>query len=271
MIQFRNVSFSYSRDKDLSAKVLNNLSLDIREGEYVCMMGRNGCGKSTLARCMNGLLQPNEGTITIDDLLTSDISNHNALRKKVGLVFQNPENQLVSTTVEREVAFGLENMGVSSKTMQHVVPAVLERFHLSQYQYHPPHLLSGGEKQRLALAAVLAMNPKYLVLDEPTSMLDSLSRQELLAILREIKESNNERRTSEQITIVFITQFPEEALEADRLIIIHEGSVMFDDAPDVVFQNVEKLREIGLSAPIEFEIALVMARTGKPIELIRDF
>lgn len=271
MVSFKDVSFEYQYVNQSAISVLNQLTLEIREGEYVAMMGRNGSGKSTLAKCFNGLLHPTAGSVSIDESDTSNSAELSTIRRKVGIVFQNPDNQIVSTTVEREVAFGLENIGVDYKTMHSVVPAVLERFHLQQYSNHPPHLLSGGEKQRLALAAVMAMNPKYLILDEPTSMLDPASRRELLDIVREIKLANINKRTSEQISIVLITQFPEEALEADRLIILEQGRIMFDDSPRVVFQNVSQLTEIGLQVPIEFEIGQLLAERGKSIDSIWDF
>jgi energy-coupling factor transport system ATP-binding protein len=271
MIRFHDVSFEYPGNKNSPSRVIDQLSLTIQDGQYIAIMGPNGSGKSTLAKCFNGLLLPTGGIIEVDGLNTSDLTHLAAIRQKVGIVFQNPENQIVSTSVEREVAFGLENIGVDPKVMHQVVPAILERFHLSHYQLHPPHLLSGGEKQRLALAAVMAMNPKYLVLDEPTSMLDPSSREELLKIIQEIRAANTHKQAIEQITTVLITQFPEESLAAERLIILEQGRILFDDSPQQVFQNIDQLHAIGLQAPIEFEIGPLLAKHGIPTDLLQNF
>ena len=270
MIRLDNIVFDYTNN-EIQKRVLDQISFDIREGEYISLMGRNGSGKSTLARCLNGLLLPTEGFINVDGNLTSDAESLINIRRKVGMVFQDPDNQIVSTTVEREIAFGLENIGVSFSTMQNVVPAVLEKFNLTKYKKYPPHLLSGGEKQRLALAAVMAMNPEYLILDESTSMLDPASRQELLNILAEIKNDNKNKKIAEQITIILITQFPEETIDTDRLLIIDNGKIIFDDLPDIVFQNVEQIQNIGLDVPIEFEIREFLLKKGLSIEPLRDF
>ncbi|OQX94879.1 energy-coupling factor transporter ATPase, partial [candidate division KSB1 bacterium 4572_119] len=165
MIKIKDINFSYTPEKTGDHKAINLLSLTIREGEFIALMGHNSSGKTTLARCLNGLLFPQSGHILVDEMDTNHQDNIIPIRKKVGMVFQNPDNQIVSTSVEREVAFGLENLGVPTETIHQVVAAILDRFQLSDYRRHPPHLLSGGEKQRLALASVLAMNPKYLVLD----------------------------------------------------------------------------------------------------------
>ncbi|NOZ62716.1 MAG: ATP-binding cassette domain-containing protein, partial [Calditrichaeota bacterium] len=234
MIEIKDVSLIYEVDPE-PVTALENVNLTIREGEFLAIMGPNGSGKTSLVRCLNALLLPSLGKITIDGLDTQKLENHLPVRKKVGMVFQNPDNQIVSTSVEREIAFGLENLGVPTETMHQIVDTILLQFHLEQYRHHPPHLLSGGEKQRLALASVLAMNPKYLVLDEPTSMLDPQGREELLQLLKEIKADNAHKKITEQITIIFVTQFPEEAELTDRLIIMNKGEIAYDDAPDVVF------------------------------------
>lgn len=271
MIQIRDISYFYSSDLDYQIPALKNINLQIREGECISIMGPNSSGKTTLARCLNGLLVPQSGEVIIDGLSTNDKTNILPIRRKVGMVFQNPDNQMVSTTVEREIAFGLENLGVPTETIHEVVTASLERFYLTEYRLYPPHLLSGGEKQRVALASVLAMNPKYLVLDEPTSMLDPRGRRELLNLLAEIKLDNARKKIMDQITVIFITQFPEEALEADRLIVMEKGSIVGDDDPKTVFQNVMKLREIGLEAPVEFEIMPLLLEKGYSLELFEEF
>ena len=271
MIEIQDVSYYYGSENENQVRALDRINLQIREGEYVAIMGHNSSGKTTFARCLNALLIPQSGKVIVDQLSTSEEQNILPIRKKVGMVFQNPDNQIVSTTVEREIAFGLENLGVPVETMQNVVAAILERFDLTQYRAYPPHLLSGGEKQRVALASVLAMNPKYLVLDEPTSMLDPKGRHDLLDLLSEIKTDNLEKRTTDQITIILVTQFPEEALEADRLIIMEKGKIIFDDRPKIVFQNVEKLKETGLDVPVEFEIIPLLIEMGYSSSLFHDF
>jgi len=273
MIQFKDVSFEYKNDQaDLSRLALDHISLEIREGEFVTIMGRNGSGKSTFARCMNALFIPTSGDVLIDGMSTSNRDDIIDIRRKVGMVFQNPDNQIVSTTVEREIAFGLENLGVDTNVMHEVVEASLHRFRLEHYRKHPPHLLSGGEKQRLALASVMAMNPKYIIFDEPTAMLDPISQRELLNILYEIKKDNSHKKTTDQITIILITQFPEETLKSDRLIILNKGNIAYDDKPGFVFQNINEIRELGLEVPIEFEVKKMLVEhkgyTSEELNLI---
>ena len=270
MIRVKNVVFNYdTNNSSESRNTLNNINLEVREGEYVSIMGHNSSGKTTLVRCLNGLLIPKQGEVFVDELNSSNYADILAIRKKVGMVFQNPENQIVSTTVEREIAFGLENVGVSTKIMHHVVDGTLKRFHLEHYRKHPPHLLSGGEKQRLALAAVMAMNPKYLILDEPTSMLDPKSRKELLNLLFEIKRDNKHLKTTAQKTLILITQFSEEALEADRLIVMDKGNIVYDDTPDVVFQNVKEVLECDLR--LERQAVSILREAIAYMESVNDY
>lgn len=271
MIDIQNISYYYESPSAEKIRALHQVNLQIREGEYVAIMGHNSSGKTTLARCLNALLIPQAGEVVVDGLATGDEKNILPIRKKVGMVFQNPDNQIVSTTVEREIAFGLENLGVPTETIHQVVTSILDRFDLAPYRNHPPHLLSGGEKQRVALAAVLAMNPKYLVLDEPTSMLDPKGRRELLTLLGEIKSDNFEKPIIDQVTIIFITQIAEEALAADRLIIMRQGNILFDDHPKIVFQNVEKMKRIGLEVPIEYEAMPLLVELGYSTRLFEQF
>ncbi|UCE05585.1 MAG: energy-coupling factor transporter ATPase [bacterium] len=271
MIDIQDISYYYASEEDGQFPALDQVNLQIREGEYIAVMGHNSSGKTTLARCLNGLLIPQKGKVLIDRLATNQKENILPIRKKVGMVFQNPDNQIVSTTVEREIAFGLENLGVPTETIQQVVDAIMERFDLTQYRKYPPYLLSGGEKQRVALASVLAMNPKYLVLDESTSMLDPKGRHELIDLLAEIKSDNKEKKITDQITIILITQFPGEALEADRLIVMENGTIVFDDEPKIVFQNVDRLKKIGLEVPVEFEIMPLLLEKGYGLEILENF
>jgi energy-coupling factor transport system ATP-binding protein len=271
MIDIRNISYCYDSHRAEKIPALHQLNLQIREGEFIAVMGHNSSGKTTLARCLNALLIPQTGEVVIDGLATCDEQNILSIRKKVGMVFQNPDNQIVSTTVEREIAFGLENLGVPMETIHQVVTSILDRFDLTRYRNYPPHLLSGGEKQRVAVASVLAMNPKYLVLDEPTSMLDPKGRRELLTLLAEIKSDNAAKPTIDQITMILITQIPEEALQSDRLIIMEKGTIIFDDHPKIVFQNVGKIKAIGLAVPIEFEIMPLLVEKGYSTKLFEHF
>ena len=231
-------------------RVLQNVDLDIPEGEFVAVMGANGSGKSTLARCLNGLLLPTDGAVLIDGLATTDYQFLPEIRRKVAMLFQNPDNQIVSAMVEREIAFGLENIGLPYEEMHRRVEMMLKRFRLTPFRRKSPHYLSGGEKQRLALAAVLAMEPNYLVLDEPTSLLDPASRSEMVRLFREWHDQANEPRRA----TVLITQFPEEALTADRLVILHQGRIVMNDRPGELLQRTEALAEIGLDSPVQFKL-----------------
>lgn len=244
MIEVSDLAFSFSDNSD----ILNGLSVTIGEGESIGIMGANGSGKTTFVRCLNGLLQPTSGSVCVDGLDASNPENLAKIRRLVGLVFQNPENQIVSTTVEREIAFGLENLGMPYAEMHTVVDEMLEKFNLAPHRTHPPHLLSGGEMQRLALAAVMAMSPKYLIFDEPTSLLDFPARKMVLSLIAEI------HAREKTATTLFVTQYPEEVLFFDRLLILHNGKIMFDSSPQKVFQEADALREIDLNVPIEFEI-----------------
>jgi len=246
MIKISNLIFEYTNGEEKN-RVLNGINLTIRVGECVGLMGPNGSGKTTLARCLNGLLLPTEGEVLIDGLNTNETSKILEIRRSVGMVFQNPENQIVSTTVEREIAFGLENLGVNYDQMHETVDKMLEQFDLQKYRNHPPHLLSGGEMQRLALASVMAMSPKYIVFDEPTSLLDLASRKALLSLISEFHKKT-------QISTFFITQYPEETLTFDRLLVLNQGQIVLDDKPTEIFQKVEELKNLGLEVPAEFEV-----------------
>jgi energy-coupling factor transport system ATP-binding protein len=245
MIHVEHIFFEYA-DHQVPKQILNDVTLSIREGESIAVMGPNGSGKTTFARCLNALLIPGQGLVTVDGLATRDFDNIPEIRRRVGIVFQNPDNQIVSTTVEREVAFGLENLGVPYDEMHQIVDDMLEKFHLQKYRRHSPHHLSGGEKQRLAFAAVMAMKPRYLVMDEPTSLLDPKSRREILQIIRDL----HRHATDPPMTTIFITQFPEEALIADRLIILNQGTVYRDGEPNLIFNKIDDLEYIGLDPPV---------------------
>jgi energy-coupling factor transport system ATP-binding protein len=250
MIQVDHIYFRYHSEDNSPINILDDVSLEIRAGERIAIMGRNGSGKTTFARCLNGLLLPSSGEVRVDDLTTSEANNLAKIRRHVGMVFQNPDNQIVSATVEREIAFGLENLGVSFEEMHEIVERMLFIFNLDKLRKQPPHQLSGGEKQRLALASVMAMQPKYLVLDEPTSLLDPKSRREVLEGISTLSQD-----TENPVATVLITQFPEEALYANRLIVFHQGKIIMDDTPDELFSRHKELEAYGLEVPVKFQIA----------------
>ncbi len=253
MIRISNLVFEYTNGEEKN-RVLDGIDLTIREGESLGLMGPNGAGKTTLARCLNGLLLPTEGEVLVDDMNTNEAAKISEIRRLVGMVFQNPENQIVSTTVEREIAFGLENLGINYERMHETVDKMLEQFDLQKYRNHPPHLLSGGEMQRLALASVMAMSPKYIIFDEPTSLLDLASRKALLSLISEFHKKNQTAENHCQISTIFITQYPEETLTFDRLLVLNQGQIVMDDKPAQVFQKVKELKNLGLEVPAEFEV-----------------
>ena len=238
MIRIRNLSFTHPGN----IPALRHINLDIIPGERLALIGPNGSGKTTLARCFNGLESPQSGQIEVDELAAYPPGDLFEIRKRIGMVFQNPDDQLVATTVESELAFGLENLAIAPEEMHFRVEEALSQFHLEIYRHHPPHRLSGGEKQRLAIAAAMVLRPRYLVLDEPTALIDPQGRREILALLDDLKEEFG-------TTTIHITQLPAEAARADRIIVLHQGCVIYDAAPAAVFQNALKLREIGLEVP----------------------
>ncbi len=254
MIQISNLTFNYPTAHESKSHALNEINLTLKDGESVGLMGANGSGKTTLARCLNGLLLPTSGDVLVDNLNTRDPMDLNEIRRLVGMVFQNPENQIVSTTVEREIAFGLENLGIPHDQMHGIVDQMLLRFDLERYRNHPPHLLSGGEMQRLALASVMAMSPKYLVFDEPTSLLDPGSRRAVLSLISELHGRTSASVSGRRVTSILITQYPEEVLICDRLIVMHRGLILFDSSPAKIFQKVDELKRIGLGVPVEYEV-----------------
>ncbi len=250
MISIHDITFEYVTESRQRRRVLDGISLEIPDGQWVAVLGANGSGKSTLARCLNGLLIPARGDITVDGLNTANAQTLAALRRHVGMLFQNPDNQIVSATVEREIAFGLENMGMAQEAMHRRVEEMLQRFRLQPLRRKSPHYLSGGEKQRLALAAVLAVQPQILVLDEPTSLLDPQSREEMMQLFKEWHDETS----APARTTVLITQFPEEALAADRVLVLSHGRVVMDDRPPLILARTEELNQIGLDAPVSIKV-----------------
>ena len=245
-IKTENLSYRYDGDDGLGSPVLNDLSIEIEEGEFVAVLGHNGSGKSTLAKLLNMILTPVSGKIYIagkditDESMTE--SDTIELRKNVGMVFQNPDNQLVATIVEDDVAFGPENLGVPSEDIRTRVDNALKSVGMSDYARHEPHRLSGGQKQRIAIAGIMAMLPRCIIFDESTAMLDPVGRKE---VMDEIIKLNREQN----ITVIMITHYMEEAAMADRIIVLNDGTAILDGTPEYVFEQEDKLRECGLAIP----------------------
>ena len=258
MIEIKGLHFSYeSENGDTKPKedVLKGIDLNIGQGEFVAVLGHNGCGKSTLAKHINAILLPTEGTVTVDGIDTKDDSRLFDRRPRAGMVFQNPDNQIVSSIVEEDVAFALENLGVPYEEMRKRVDDALKAVDMYEYRMHSPSQLSGGQKQRVAIAGIIAMQPKCIILDEPTAMLDPHGRKEVMAT---IKRMNREQG----VTIVLITHYMDEAAQAERVVVMDKGRVVLDNTPPKVFSQVEFLKGIGLDVPQVTELAWELRRAG---------
>ncbi len=256
MIKVENLHHYYSQGKENETMALDSINLQINEGEFVVVLGHNGCGKSTLAKHLNALLLPSKGQVIVDGLNSEEEKNLWEIRKKVGMVFQNPDNQLVATTVEEDIAFGMENIGIAQEVMVNRITEVLEKVKMTEYRNKPPHLLSGGQKQRIAIAGIIAMRPAYLVLDEPTAMLDPEGRREVIDTILQLNKE-------EGLTIVLITHFMEEAVLADRLILMEQGKIVNEGTPREVFAQVEELKKLRLDIPQITEIAYTLNKIDK--------
>ncbi len=255
MICIDNISFKYD---EAGAYALKNVSLEINSGEMIAIVGHNGSGKSTLAKHLNGLLLPTEGDVRVDGDSTRDENALNSIRRRVGMVFQNPDNQIVTTVVEEDVGFGPENIGVPTEEILERVDEALKAVRMTEYAKSAPHMLSGGQKQRVAIAGILALRPKTLVLDEATAMLDPIGRREVLETVTE----QNKRRG---ITVVMITQYMEEALLCDRVAVMSGGELKMLDTPRNIFKRVDELRALGLDAPIAVSMRDRLIKEGFPI------
>lgn len=255
MICIDNISFKYD---EAGAYALKNVSLEINSGEMIAIVGHNGSGKSTLAKHLNGLLLPTEGDVRVDGDSTRDENALNSIRRRVGMVFQNPDNQIVTTVVEEDVGFGPENIGVPTDEILERVDEALQAVRMTEYAKSAPHMLSGGQKQRVAIAGILALRPKTLVLDEATAMLDPIGRREVLETVSE----QNKRRG---ITVVMITQYMEEALLCDRVAVMSGGELKMLDTPRNIFKRVDELRALGLDAPIAVSMRDRLIKEGFPI------
>lgn len=257
-MEIENLVYSYIQDEDKEIRALDGVNLSIKRGEFVVIIGRNGSGKSTLAKHLNALLLPTSGTVRVNGMDTRDPKHLWKIRQTVGMVFQNPDNQIVSTTVEEDVAFGPENLGVPPDEIRRRVNLALEWVGMSSYLRHAPHLLSGGQKQRVAIAGVLAMRPECIVLDEPTAMLDPSGRREVLDTIRNLNKDDG-------ITVVLITHFMSEAVLGDRVVVMDAGKTVMDDSPRKVFSQVETVRQLHLDVPQVTRLAYELGKCGVSI------
>lgn len=256
IIQCKDITYVYTNIEDAKdIFAISGLNLSISKGEFLVVLGHNGSGKSTLAKHINALLVPTSGTITVDGLNTNNEDNLWEIRKKAGMVFQNPDNQLVATVVEEDVAFGPENIGIESMEIRKRVDESLEKVGMNKFKRHAPHLLSGGQKQRVAIAGVLAMKPECIVFDEPTAMLDPRGRKEVMETIKELNSKYG-------ITIILITHYMDEAVEGDRVIVMDNGKAVMEGKPREIFSNVEKMKEIGLDVPQVTELAYELKKEG---------
>ena len=260
ILKTENLTFRYTTEEGAAPTVLDGVSLSIQPGEFVAVLGHNGSGKSTLAKHFNAILLPSGGKVYVDGMDTCDEEKLLDIRRQVGMVFQNPDNQIVASVVEEDVAFGPENLGVPSAEIRERVDRALAAVGMTDYARHAPHLLSGGQKQRVAIAGVLAMRPRCIVLDEPTAMLDPVGRKEVLDTIRYLNREQG-------ITVVLITHHMDEAAQADRLIVMHDGHIVADDSPALVFQNVDGLRSLGLEVPEPVALLYELRQNGVDVPL----
>lgn len=259
IIEIKDLRFSYPAEEGKEpAEVLKGIDLDIKEGEFTAILGHNGSGKSTLAKHMNAILLPTSGKVIVDGIDTADESRLFELRQQAGMVFQNPDNQIVSSVVEEDVAFALENLGVPYEEMRRRVDEALRAVNMYDYRLHSPAQLSGGQKQRIAIAGIIAMEPKCIILDEPTAMLDPRGRKEIMAV---IKKMNREKG----VTIVLITHYMDEAAQCGRVVVMDKGRIVLDDTPRAVFSHVDKIKKIGLDVPQVTELAWELKKAGYDI------
>ena len=255
-VKAENVQFSYvNSDDEVVKEVLRGVDLEIRQGEFVAVLGHNGSGKSTFAKHLNALLLPTGGSVRVFGMDTADETVTLEIRRAVGMVFQNPDNQIVSNVVEEDVAFAPENLGCPQQEIRRRVDEALKMVGMYDYREHTPHLLSGGQKQRIAIAGVLAMNPKCIIFDEPTAMLDPVGRRDVLRIMHRLCREHG-------TTIVLITHHMEEAIDADRIVVMSDGKVLMDDTPKKVFSRLDELKAIGLSAPDTTELMFELRDEG---------
>jgi len=254
-IKFDNVSFAYELEDEGVVRAVNDFSLNVPEGQFLAVLGHNGCGKSTVAKLINGILVPNKGKVTVEGMDTSDESKTVDIRRTVGMVFQNPDNQIVATIVEDDVAFGPENLGVEPAEIRKAVDNALKAVGMYEFRKREPHRLSGGQKQRVAIAGVIAMNTKCIVMDEPTAMLDPQGRKEVMDTVMKLNKEFG-------ITVILITHYMDEAVKADRVVVMDGGRIALGGTPKEVFRNVEKMKQLGLDVPQATELAYRLRKMG---------
>ena len=255
MIEIKNLVYEY---EEADHPAVGGVDLTIEKGEFVAVLGHNGSGKSTMAKCLNGLFQPTRGDVIVDGMNTKEEKDIWKIRARAGMVFQNPDNQIVATVVEEDVAFGAENLAVEQKELRRRVDDALAAVEMTEYKDDQPHKLSGGQKQRVAIAGILAMNPDYIILDEPTAMLDPRGREEVMkTILRLNKEEGK--------TIILITHFMSEAVQADRVAVMEEGKLVLEGPPREVFNQVNTMKSLGLDVPQVTELAARLKAAGVPL------
>lgn len=255
IISFNHVSFTYESEEKVRVPAVKDVSLNIRKGEFVAVLGHNGSGKSTLAKLTNAILIPDSGTVLVNGMDTSDEDLIYDIRRTAGMVFQNPDNQIVATIVEEDVAFGPENLGVAPAEIRRKVDIALQEVGMYEYRLREPHKLSGGQKQRVAIAGILAMETSCIILDEPTAMLDPRGREEVMkTILRLNKQMG--------ITVLYITHFMDEAVQADRVLVMDYGSIILDGSPREVFSQVERIKSVGLDVPQASELCFLLRGDG---------
>lgn len=255
IIKFDNVSFAYELEDEGVVNAVNDFSLEVPEGQFLAVLGHNGCGKSTVAKLINGILVPNKGKVTVEGMDTSDEEKTVDIRRIVGMVFQNPDNQIVATIVEDDVAFGPENLGVEPSEIRKAVDNALKAVGMYEFRNREPHRLSGGQKQRVAIAGVLAMKTKCIVMDEPTAMLDPQGRKEVMDTVMKLNKELG-------ITVILITHYMDEAVKADRVVVMDGGRIAMDGTPKEVFRNVEKMKKLGLDVPQATELAYRLRKKG---------
>lgn len=258
LIQIKNLSFYYENEEGDKYKAIDDFNLDIKKGEFVVIIGHNGSGKSTLSKNMNAILKPTEGDIIVNGMNTKDADKMWDIRQTAGMVFQNPDNQIVATIVEEDVAFGPENLGIEPSEIRRRVEESLKSVGMYEFKDRQPHLLSGGQKQRVAIAGIIAMKPECIIFDEATAMLDPSGRKE---VMKTIKKLNKE----ENITAIHITHFMEEAVDADRVIVMEKGRKVLEGTPREVFKEIERLKKIGLDVPCMTEISHMLNKEGLKI------
>lgn len=258
ILEVKNVTYEYT-DEEKTFAAVKNLSLNIERGSFTVILGHNGSGKSTLAKMLNGLNKPTSGDVFADGINTKDEETEIEVKRKVGMVFQNPDNQIIASIVEEDVAFGPENLGIPPKKIEKRVEDALKAVDMWEFRKSTPHHLSGGQKQRIAIAGIIAMQPECLVLDEPTAMLDPKGRAEIISTLHRL---NSEKG----ITVVLITHYMEEAENADRVIVMNDGEIIADDKPKVIFSDVERLKKVGLDVPQTAELLYNLKKNGFAVD-----